>query len=109
MKKEKLKHPVYNDGVLEVGQITPKYDKTNKKIGEDFIKEEILMFSELSKRDEDYNLANSLGYVLDVKLKVPRRKISSKNKIKIKDTIYDIYKIDNDNFNTYLYLQVVEK
>lgn len=105
--QKQLKHQVYNDGVLEYGEIKPIYDSAKKKIDEEFISKGKLMFEEMSKRDDDLMLANSLGYSLDLKLKTPRRAFKSSYKIKIGSQIYDVYKVDNDDINTYLYCKVV--
>ncbi len=105
--KNQLNHEVYNDGVLEYGFMSPIYDKSNKKIGETFTTNSLYCFAELSKRNEDLELANSLGYSLDKKVKIPIRKISPNAKVKIEDEIYDIYKIDSDKLSTYLYLKLV--
>lgn len=105
----KLNHPVYDDGILEYGEISTIYDSAKRKIGEGFNVLEKLMYKEMSVRDQDYVTANSLGYTLDLKIKVPKRNLSSKKKVKISDLIYDIYKIDFDDINTYIYLQVVKK
>lgn len=105
----KIQHPVYRDGVLEYGEVTAIYDSARKKIGESFNILEKLMFEKMSVREQDYVLANSLGKTLDLKVKVPLRNLGTDKKIKIDNKIYDIYRIDNDDFNTYLYLQVVSK
>lgn len=101
------KHQAYNDGVLEYGEIVPIYDNARKKIDEKFSSIGKLMFEEMSKRDEDLLLANSLGYSLDLKLKTPKIPFKSKYKIKIDGQLYDVYKIDYDKGNTYLYCKVV--
>lgn len=105
----KQNHPVYKDGVLEYGEITTIYDNAKKKIGESFAVVEKLMFENMSRREQDYLLANTLGKTLDLKVKVPFRKLETDKKIRINNLIYDIYKIDEDDFNTYVYLQAVEK
>lgn len=104
-----IKHPVYKDGILKYGEVETIYDNARKKIGEDFKVLEKLMFEKMSIREQDYVLANSLGKTLDLKVKVPLRKLGTDKKIKIDNVIYDIYRIDEDDFNTYLYLQAVKK
>lgn len=105
--KNQLNHETYNDGILEYGFISPIFDKSNKKIGEIFTSKDKFCFEELSKRDSDLELANSLGSTLDKKVKIPRRNLNSNYRIKIDSNIYDIYKIDSDKNNTYLYLKMV--
>lgn len=107
MQQKKLNHQSYNDGVLEYGEIVNLYDNAKKKIGETFNSLGKLMFEEMSKRDNDLLLANSLGYSLDIKLKVPNRPFKSSYKIKIESKTYDVYKVDNDDINTYLYCKVI--
>ena len=105
----KQNHPVYRDGILEYGDVTAIYDSSRKKIGENFMFIESLLFEKMSKREEDYTLATSLGKRLDLKVKVPFRELETDKKIRLNNLIYDIYKIDDDDFNTYLYLEAVKK
>ena len=62
---------------------------------------------ELEKNLIKLIFAQAFGYTLDMKVKVPYRQISTNNKVKIKDDLYDIYKKDEDYPNIYLYLQKV--
>lgn len=106
MRKKKLQHSVYNDGVLFYGKIKPVFGKGNKKIGEDFEKEGRLFFELMSARNEDAITADALGYVIDKKIKTHYLPIlTSKHKVKINNTLYDIKSLDNDRVNTFLYLQ----
>lgn len=104
---KKIKHDTYNDGFLSIGKISPVYDRAKKRIGEQFNQIDYLAYSNMTRRDNDYTFAQTFGYTLDMKVKVPFRKISPNNKVKIKNDIYDIYKKDEDYPNIYLYLQKV--
>lgn len=106
---QKMKqHQVYNDGVLDYGKITAQYDSAKKKIGEGFIKSGSLMFGLMKKRDEDLVLANSLGYSLDLKIKTPKINFDSSYKVRIDSIVYDVYKVDFDEVNNYLYCKVIK-
>lgn len=103
-----LKHESYNDGILEFGKIESTFNENRKKIGESFSSIGKLFFAQMSCRDNDIMQASSMGYVIDIKVKVPfRKEINSKNKVKIDNETYDIKKIDSDKNNVYLYLQKV--
>ncbi|WP_042682553.1 phage head closure protein [Anaerosalibacter massiliensis] len=106
---QNLKHESYNDGILKYGNIKSKYTEGRRKIGEEFIPKGQLFYTEMSSRDTDILQASSMGYVIDLKLKVPYRpNISSKDKVQINDNIYDIKKFDSaKKKEIYLYLQKV--
>lgn len=105
-KIQRLNHDTYTDGMLSYGKTETLYSDFNKKIGEDFIKIGVLFFDELSSRESDNVVADSIGYVIDKKVKVPLQKdIKKSYKVKIEDVMYDIANFDNDKRNTYLYLQ----
>lgn len=104
----KLKHDSFNDGVLEYGSIDPVFNVNRKKTGENFILIGKLFYEQMSCRDTDILQAGTMGYRLDLKLKVPLVKdICSKNKVKIDGEIYDIEKFDSDKERIFLYLQKV--
>lgn len=103
-----LKHEVYNDGILEYGEVKSIFNANRKKIGEEFISKGKLFYTQMSARDSDILQASNMGYVIDLKLKTPYRpEISSKNKIKIGKELYDIVKFDYTKKNIFLYLQRV--
>lgn len=103
-----LKHETYNDGLLEYGNIESIFNANRKKIGEDFISQGKLFYTQMSARDSDILQASNMGYVIDLKLKTPYRPgITSKYKVKIRDGIYDIQKLDSTGEYIYLYLQKV--
>lgn len=107
LQKIRMNHNTYNDGFLYIGKTTPKYNKSKKRIGEEFEIIEYIAFDEMSRRDTDYTFAQAFGYTLDKKVKIPFRKVSPNNKVKINNEVYDIYKKDEDFPNVYLYLQKV--
>lgn len=105
---KKLNHETYDDGILTYGSIGSKFNSSKKKIGEEFNPKGKLFFKQLSSRDSDILQASNMGYVIDLKLKVPYRPdISSKNKVKINNEIYDIKKFDSNKTEIFLYLQRV--
>lgn len=107
-KKRKLRHPIYNDGVLFYGKIEPVYNSAKKKIGENFKEIGHLFYQELSSRDSDNITANALGYVIDKKVKTPYcEKIKTFHKVKINDVFFDVVSLDNDKINSFIYLQRV--
>ena len=105
--KQKLKHEIYNDGFIKYGSIQPIRNKNKVKIGEEFKRIGILPYELTSVRDNDNLIADSLGYTIDKKIKVPYRILPENIKVKINKEIYDIVKKDSsDKINLYLYLQV---
>lgn len=106
MAKRRLKHSVYNDGVLYYGKMENQFGKGNKKIGEQFKEEGNLYYELMSARDSDNITANAIGYTIDKKVKThycPVLKTS--HKVKINDLLYDLVSLDNDRVNTFIYLQ----
>lgn len=105
--KQKLKHETYNDGFISYGSIQAIRNKSKVKTGEEFKKIDILPYELMSVRDNDNLIADSLGYTVDKKIKVPYRPLPENIKIKLNETIYDIVKRDSsDRINLYLYLQI---
>src|SRR5699024_9932102 len=107
---QKVNHETYNDGILEYGNIKSIYTEGRRKIGEEFIPKGQIFYTEMSSRDTDILQASSMGYVIDLKLKIPYRSdISSKDKVRINnDDIYDIKKFDSSKKKEiFLYLQKV--
>ena len=105
--KQKLKHETYNDGYITYGLIQPIRNQNKVKIGEELKKKGILPYELMSVRDNDNLIADSLGYTIDKKIKVPYRILPENIKVKIGKIIYDIVKKDaSDKVNLYLYLQI---
>lgn len=101
-------HETYNDGFLHYGTIKILKNAKKEKIGEEI---EIIgkrPFSIATIRDSDNNIADSLGYTIDKKVKIPLSPLPENIKIKInnEEDIYEVKKRDSsDNKNIYLYLQ----
>lgn len=105
--KQKIKHETYNDGFLKYGKIKAIRNENKVKIGEDFEEIAPLPYELMSIRDNDNIVADSLGYTINKKIKVPYRQLQESIKVKIDNEIYDIVKKDSsDKVNMYLYLQI---
>ena len=105
--KQKVKHETYNDGFIKYGSIKAIRNKNKVKTGEEFSKLGILPYELMSIRDNDNLIADSLGYTIDKKIKVPYRILPENIKVELDNTIYDIVKKDSsDKVNLYLYLQI---
>ena len=105
----KTYHETYNDGFLYYGIIKILKNSKKEKIGENI---EIIgkrPFSYVTIRDSDNIEADSLGYTIDKKVKIPKSILPQNIKIKINnsDDIYEVKKRDSDTSkNIYLYLQI---
>lgn len=105
--KQKIKHETYNDGFIRYGLIQTVRNEKKVKTGEEFKKKGILPYELVSIRDNDNLIADSLGYTIDKKVKVPYRILPENIKIQLGKNIYDIVKKDSsDKINLYLYLQL---
>lgn len=104
------RHETYNDGFIYYGLIKIKRNNKKEKIGEEI---EIIgkrPFEYVNIRDSDNNIADSLGYTIDKKIKIPLSELPENIKIKVNndDTLYEVKKRDSsDSKNIYLYLQKV--
>lgn len=107
MPSNKVTIDSYNDGILFYGEVKSKLDNQARKIGEEFVLKGKLFYDEMSKRDQDLEVANSLEKTLDYKVKTPRIDLDSTYKVKIKEEYYDIIYIDSDEKNNYIYLTKV--
>lgn len=109
LKKQKMKHETYNDGFIEYGNIETIRNDKKVKIGEEIKAMGTLPFELMTIRDNDNIVADSLGYTIDKKIKVPYRNLPENVKVIInkEDIIYDIVKRDSsDKISLYLYLQI---
>lgn len=105
--KQKVKHETYNDGFIKYGSIKAIRNKNMVKTGEEFSKLGILPYELMSIRDNDNLIADSLGYTVDKKIKVPYRELQENIKVELNKVVYDIVKKDSsDKINLYLYLQI---
>lgn len=102
----KLKHETYNDGFIQYGAIKTIRNSSKVKTGETFEVLGTLAYESMSVRDNDNLIADSLGYTIDKKIKVPYRILPENIKVKIDKVIYDIVKKDSsDKVKMFLYLQ----
>lgn len=101
-------HETYNDGILYYGSIKVLKNSKKEKIGEEI---EIIgkrPFSYVNIRDNDNIEADSLGYTIDKKIRIPNSPLPQNIKVKLNndEDIYEVKKRDSDdNKNIYLYLQ----
>lgn len=100
----------FNDGLLSYGTKETKLSATNKPIGYTFKEQGNLFFSELSARDQDFELAKTKGKELELKIKTfypPQlmpREIDKSDLILIIDNIeYETFKVDSDADKKYLF------
>lgn len=110
-----MHHHCYNDGLLYYGTVeTIRHEKTKEKIGEIIKRKGKVPFAKATIRESDNTIAESLGYTIDLKIKVPIFKEGTDCKVKINErflnnnneTIYDIVKKDiGTDKQIYLYLQ----
>lgn len=108
VRNSKNYHETYNDGVLYFGNIKILKNAKKEKIGEEIIMQGKRPFAYVNIRDSDNNIAESLGYTIDKKVRIPHSPLPENIKIKINndDDIYEVKKRDSsDNKNIYLYLQ----
>ena len=110
MAKQKFSNPIpYNDGFIKYGLIEILKNAKKEKIGENFKELGIRTFANVNIRDTDNQIADSLGYTIDKKIRIPISELPENIKIKINNdnTIYEVKKRDSsDGKNIYLYLQV---
>ena len=109
MEKAKVKHDTYNDGFIHYGSIKIIRNEKMVKIGEQLEEIGILPFERSTIRDSDNITADSLGYTINEKIKVPYRELPKNAKVTINNNseVYDIVKKDSsDKRNLYIYLQL---
>ena len=101
-------HETYNDGILYFGNIKILKNAKKEKIGEEIEMKGKRPFANVNIRDSDNNIAESLGYTIDKKVRIPLSPLPENIKVKInnEEDIYEVKKRDSsDNKNIYLYLQ----
>ncbi len=101
-------HETYNDGVLYFGSIKILKNAKKEKIGEEVEIKGKRPFSNVNIRDNDNIEADSLGYTIDKKVRIPLSPLPQNIKVKLndEDDIYEVKKRDmDDRKNIYLYLQ----
>lgn len=99
---------VFNDGFLYYGHKKTTRSASKKTIGSVFTEEGRLAYKEVSVRESDYSLAETLGSKLDLKVKTPyppsfREIDKDKLKVLIRGNEYDVIKVDPDNVTRFLY------
>lgn len=108
----KSKHDTYNDGVVYIYREKSKRTDFSAKENVSTLKDMTfivkLCYEEVSKRQQDIEFAEQMGFSLSLKVKTPYFKgIDNKCKAVIDDYLYDISYIDNDKKNVWLYLEGV--
>lgn len=101
-------HETYNDGFLYFGSIKILKNTKKEKIGEEIEIKGKRPFAYVNIRDNDNIEADSLGYTIDKKVRIPLSKIPQNIKVKLNngEDIYEVKKRDSDDRkNIYLYLQ----
>lgn len=101
-------HETYNDGILYFGSIKVLKNAKKEKIGEEIEIKGKRPFANVNIRDNDNIEADSLGYTIDKKIRIPLSDIPQNIKVKLNDNddIYEVKKRDSDDRkNLYLYLQ----
>ena len=103
------RHYTYNDGFVKYGLIKVLKNTKKEKIGEEFVESGKRPFANVNIRDNDNQIADSLGYTIDKKIRIPISELPENIKIKINndDVIYEVKRRDSsDGKNIYLYLQI---
>lgn len=104
---------VYNDGVCYIAEETKAPSsfaaRQNGTSKEDFKITFKLMFAEMSLREQDFEFAEAISRTLNRKIKTPEVKgWSSRDKIIIENTLYDIVNADIDRANDEIYFYLEE-
>lgn len=107
------KPKVYNDGVCylvsEIEKRSSFAAKENGVSNADYKKIVKLMFQELSMREQDFEFAEAIGRTLNRKIKTPLvGGWTSRDKIIIENTLYDIVNADKDRANNEIYFYLEE-
>lgn len=98
----------FNDGFMRYGLKEDVKSSTGKKVGDTFNEQGRLAFRELSQREQDYQLANSVNSSLDLKVKTlfhPAfvRKSKTKFSFIIDGDEFETFKVESDSSKLYLY------
>lgn len=108
VRNNKKYHETYNDGILYFGSIKVLKNAKKEKIGEKIEMKGKRPFAYVNIRDNDNIEADSLGYTIDKKIRIPLSPLPQNIKVKLNDCddIYEVKKRDSDDKrNIYLYLQ----
>lgn len=120
----------FNDGYMTYGYTTTQRSGSGKRMGSDFQDEGKLAFRLLNHRDQDYELASTMGSQLDLKVKcllpppVKSNRVDqtlptlfsngmknlrkSKIKVRIDRVIYDVITVDFDSNRRYIFFYLQE-
>ena len=102
-----------NDGFVNVYRTKEKKNDFNAPVNAkteedmDYIVE--LAYEEMSKRDQDYQFAESVGRKLSLKIKTKLFEIDKSMKVIMEGTMYAIIKTDTDKKKELLYLYLEEE
>ena len=112
--KQRNKFSTYNDGVVLIYREKDRKTDFNAKRNVstlddmDFIVK--LDYEEMSKREQDLEFAEQMGFSLSMKIKTRFVKaVDSKCKAVIDGYLYDISHHDKDKTNLYLYMEQIRK
>lgn len=99
-----------NDGFAQFGTKETKRSEKGKRIGDEFIPQGRLAYQEISRRDENYQLAQIMSKTLDFKIKTlypPQLRNVNKSKLTrvLNSTEYTVIKCDSDG-PTYLHQEL---
>lgn len=102
----------YNHGVVSIYRDTDRRSnfgaKLNVKSLDDMIFIAKLNYAEQSKRQQDMEFAEQMGFSLEMKIKTRRiNGVDSKCKVVINNYLYDVSYVDATRTELYLYLQGV--
>lgn len=104
----------YNDGVVHIYRDMDRRSNFGAKLNVSSIEElkfiAKLSYAEQSKRQQDIEFANQMGFSLELKIKTRYIKsIDNKCKAVIDGVLYDINYVDTTKTEAFLYMQEVGK
>lgn len=110
-----MDNKTYNDGIIRVYkekdnlEATNFNEKKNTRTLKDMEHIITLAFKEMSKRQQDFEFANTLGHSLSMKVKTRLvDNVKNSHKIAYEGSIYDIIYLDDDRKNKELYIYMEE-
>lgn len=110
-----MNNKTYNNGIIEVYKekknlaTTNFNEKKNTKTLDDMELVISLAFKEMSKRQQDFEFANTLGHSLTMKVKTRLvDDVKNSHKVIYAGSIYDIIYLDADKINKELYIYMEE-
>lgn len=104
----------YNDGIVkvyrEIDRITDFGAKQNVRTMDNLIFVVKLDFAEQSRRQQDFEFAEQMGFSLSMKIRTRFRPgVDNKCKCIIGNTLYDISYLDSTRTEMYFYLEEVRR